>query len=404
MRSKSPAKMLYHQSHDLSEDIDWSEITDVKSLNELIDEAISCGIYAIDTEFHTERTYFPRLALVQIAYGGKLAIIDPFCVDISLLAKLFSADITAVFHAGDHDLKVLYEACHTLPQRIFDTQLASGFLGFSTPSLSYLAEKMLNVVLDKGNQLTDWTKRPLGIEQQIYAVNDVRYLVALHDMLSERLSALGRLGWSEEECRRLLLKSREPQDPQEAWWKIKQFRQLKGTQRGVAQEVAGWRENRARQMNIPARQILSDLALLSIANRPPKDMEELLDVRDISVSNIDAQSLFRSIKSGMQLPENQLRIPHISDTEDRSTKPMLGLALVYVAQKARQLDIDQSILATRADVALFYKGSPGGSIANSWRFSLIGEPLLKLFSGQASLAFDKEGFVILEERSYLRMD
>ncbi len=399
--------MVYHKSHNISEeseDVDWYEIRTAKDLDELIDEAINYGIYAIDTEFHTERTYFPRLALVQIACGDKLVIVDPFCVEISRLSRLFAADATAVLHAGDHDLKVLYNACGILPQRIFDTQLASGFLGFSTPSLSHLAERMLNVILDKGNQLTDWTKRPLGVEQQLYAVNDVRYLATLHDILSEHLGELGRLSWSEEECRRLLLKSREPQDPQEAWWKIKQFRQLKGMQRGVAQEVAGWRENRARKMNIPTRQVLSDLALLSIANRPPNNMEDLLGVRDISLPNIDAESLLASINSGMQLPEDRLRFPQISDVEDHSTKPILGLALAYVAQKARQLNIDQPILATRADVILFYKGSPGGPIANSWRFPLIGEPLLKLFSGKASLAFDREDSVILEERSHLRID
>ena len=31
--------------------------------------------YAIDTEFHRERTYFPKLALVQIAWPGELVLI-----------------------------------------------------------------------------------------------------------------------------------------------------------------------------------------------------------------------------------------------------------------------------------------------------------------------------------------
>ncbi len=392
--------MAFSQINSLQHNLAWQEVATDADLEDLIDEAIACGAYAIDTEFHTEKTYFPKLALVQIAYGAKSAIVDPFSVDISLMARLLASDAKAIFHAGDQDLKILYDVCHLLPKSVFDTQLAAGFLGFSTPSLSLVIDKMLNVVLDKGSQLTDWTKRPLGAEQKLYAINDVRYLIHLHDMMESQLVSLGRLDWHREECQRLLLKSRQPQDPKEAWWKIKQFRQLKGIHRGIAQEAAAWRETRAREMNLPLRYILSDLALAAIANRPPHSIEDLAGVRDMDLAKTDLKSLFASIERGKVLPESELVFPQAGYVEDRMLKPILGLSLVYVAEKARQLFIDQAILATRTDLALFYKDPSSGLIRNSWRFDLIGEPLLKLFKGEASLAFGKDGSVVLEQRSY----
>ena len=82
-------------------------------------------------------------------------------------------------------------------------------------------------------------------------------------------------------------------------------------------------------------------------------------------------------------------------------KPLLGLALAYVAAKAKELDIDQSMLATREDIFAFYQNDPGGLIANSWRCSLIGEQLKRLLRGETALAFDGQNAVVLEERSYI---
>ena len=45
-------------------------ITDPVALSEAIEAAAKEDRYAIDTEFHRERTYFPQVALVQLAWGS----------------------------------------------------------------------------------------------------------------------------------------------------------------------------------------------------------------------------------------------------------------------------------------------------------------------------------------------
>ncbi len=393
--------MTYRQTR-YNPDADWREITGDGELSALIDEILANGIYALDTEFHTERTYFPRLALLQIACGGKVFLIDPFCVDLSLLKKLLASEALLVLHAGDQDLRILYDTCAMLPKKFFDTQLSARFLGFSGASLSLLSEKLLGVTLNKLNQLSDWTKRPLSEEQKFYAANDVRYLIRLYEILKSKLTRLGRLDWSEEESLRLLAKSRELSDPREAWWKIKNAGRLKGVYRGVAQEAAAWREEQARSKNIPVRRICSDLALASVIHSPLRSPEDILAVRDIELSPSDAESFFAALKRGMSLPETELRLPPKPAPDDSASKPLIGLAMTYVAQKAIELDIDQPMLATKEDLTVFYQsGSDGGLIANSWRFSLIGEQLQSLSRGEVALAFDGEGSVILEQRSHV---
>ena len=129
------------------------------AFDELVNELASAEEFAIDTEFHRERSYYPHLALVQVAWEGGLVLIDPLAVDVSGFAKVFASGALPVLHAADQDLEVLERACGTIPSTIFDTQLCAGFIGYSSPSLLTLVEGMLRVRLQKGDQLTDWMRR-----------------------------------------------------------------------------------------------------------------------------------------------------------------------------------------------------------------------------------------------------
>jgi ribonuclease D len=108
-------------------------------LDDLVETLITEPRYALDTEFHRERTYFPKLALVQVAWrsaeGQELALIDPLAVDVTPFDKLFASDALCVIHAAQQDLDVLTHAVGSVPSRMFDTQLAAGFVGYGTPSL-----------------------------------------------------------------------------------------------------------------------------------------------------------------------------------------------------------------------------------------------------------------------------
>lgn len=156
--------------------------------------------YALDTEFHRERTYFPKLALLQLASPSELALVDPLAVDLGPLVELFHGGGLAVLHAAQQDLDVLHHSCRAIPARLYDTQLAAGFLGYGTPSLVSLLNGELRVNVAKGDRLTDWLHRPLTAEQRSYAASDVAHLLRLHDVLDRQLADMGRRDWASDAC------------------------------------------------------------------------------------------------------------------------------------------------------------------------------------------------------------
>jgi ribonuclease D len=362
--------------------------------------------YAVDTEFHRERTYAPRLALLQLAWSGGCAVVDPLSVDVAPLRAVLEGPGTAVLHAAGQDLEVLLRACGTVPSSLFDTQVAAGFLGFSTPSLATLLDRVLGLPLPKGDRLTDWLRRPLTTGQLDYAVADVAWLLPVTDALVAELDATGRRPWVEEEVELIRTRSRTMPDPDLAWLRLKEARSLRGRSRGVAAAVAAWRERRAASLDIPARQVLPDLAVLGIAGAMPKSIGALRAVRGVDERHLRGgagDALLAAIAAGRELPEAATGEPRRDDV-DRDLRPAVALVAAWVAQLGRDLRIDPSLLATRGDLAAFLNGDADARLASGWRATLIGEPVRRLVEGRAALAFGRDGAgtrggLVLEERS-----
>jgi ribonuclease D len=376
-------------------------VADPGALSDLVAQLADCEEYAIDTEFHRERTYYARLALVQIAWEGGIALVDPLAVDVAPLARVFDGPGLAILHAADQDLEVLERACGTVPARMFDTQISAGFIGFASPSLTVLVERLLSRRLHKGDQLADWTRRPLPAGQLEYAAGDVAHLIDLERIISERLAERGRLSWAAEECEILRARDRTPPPPEEAWWRIRHARQLRGSSRGVAQCVVAWRERRARETDQPVRFVVPDLAVVSIAQHPPRSRAELEAVRTIDGRHLSggaAAGLLEAIATGLELPASKLRLPP-ADHLDNVLRPAVTIAAAWVGQRAGELGIDAAILGSRGDIVAYLQGNSSGRLAAGWRHEMVGEPLRRLAAGELAVAFDGEHELVLEERS-----
>lgn len=368
-------------------------VNSAPALEELIDTLLGCDAYAVDTEFHRERTYWPQLALLQFGWrqdgGMRVALVDPLAVDVGGLSRLFDSDVLAVVHAASQDLEVFDRAVGASPRRMFDTQIAAGFAGFSSPSLSTLAEKLVGVRLVKGDRLSDWIHRPLTEGQLSYAADDVAHLLDIRDELIRRLTRSERLQWAEDECASMLAQPRGPQDPDTAWWRIKEARSLRGKARGIAQEVAAWRERRAASQDRPVRQVLPDLAVVSVANRPPTSARDLKGMRGLEgriPGGAAGEELIEAVKRGQSMDPQKLRVPPVDDFE-RDLRPAVTLVSAWVSQLARDLGIETALLATRSDLQSFLSGSTDARLANGWRAQLVGEPVRRLVEGDAALAF-----------------
>jgi ribonuclease D len=372
-----------------------------EELQTLIDELLGEEAYAIDTEFLRERTYYPQLALVQIGWGDKVAIVDPLAVDIGPLRQLLESDVLAVFHAADQDLEVLDLACGAIPRRLFDTQLAAGFVGFSTPSLSTLVERLVGVKLSKGDRLTDWMKRPLTEAQVRYAASDVVHLLEIRRLLNAELEASGRTSWVAEESEILRTRTRGQNDPQTSWWRLKDGRVLRGRDRLIAQELCAWRERRAQHEDRPVRFILPDLAVLAIAQGHPKSTGDLVALRGMDgryAKSPGGNELIEVVATAMAGSMDSLRLPE-SDDFDRKLRPALTLVSAWVGQLSHDVRVEASLLATRSDLISFLRNEPGSRLASGWRNEVLGNRVRQVISGEAALAFDRDHGLVLEHRS-----
>jgi len=369
-------------------------------LASVIEQLLGQDRYALDTEFHRERTYWPKVALVQIAWPGELVLIDPLEVDLSPLRAVMESDALAVLHAAAQDLEVLELTTGAIPQRLFDTQIAAGFLGMSTPSLAALHERELGVQLPKANRLTDWLERPLNNAQRDYAAADVDRLLDIHDQLTEQLVALGRLAWADEECEILRTRDRGPRDPLEAWRKIKEARHLKGNALSVARSVAAWRERRAADVDQPVRFVLSDIAVVAVAQAAPTSIDALASVRGVDrgvAKGALGERILQAVAEGVEANWRPPRPPKRRN-DGRDLRPAVALVGAWGNQIARDRQLDPTLLATRADVEALVRGDEDARLAHGWRAETAGGPITRLVSGDAALAFEGSN-IVLEERS-----
>ena len=376
-------------------------ITSRRKLSAMVADASAADAYALDTEFHRERTYYPRLALVQIAWHDQLAVIDPLAVPITPLAKLLDGEGLAVLHAAEQDLEVLYHECGTRPRRIFDTQIGAGFIGFSSPSLATLHDRLLGVDLAKEARLSDWFQRPLPDHMLAYAAADVERLLEISDILQKELHARGRLEWAEEECALLLERADAGRSPETAWLRIKEVRRMEGRPRALAQAVARWREEYAARQNQPVRHILSDLGVAVVAQRMPKSVAQLREIRGVEPRNLrkgadrDLLALLEEIREADLAVEPAGKTPKL----DPALKPAVSLITSWAAQHAAQADLDPALVATRSDIEALLRGDPDCRALKGWRAEIIAAPVQQLLEGTAAVAFDSQGKLTLEERS-----
>lgn len=379
----------------------WAD--DDATFADVIEALLGVDRYTVDTEFHRERTYYPHLALLQLGWDREVVLVDPLAVDLAPLREVLTGDGLCIMHAGQQDLEVLERACGAVPGRLFDTQIAAGFVGYSTPSLSKLCEGELGVRLPKADRLTDWLARPLGEAQRAYAASDVAHLGDLHDRLSAEIERLGRTEWVEDECQTLLDKPRSAQDPESAWLRVKEARHLRGTARDIARAVAAWRERTAAESDQPVRFVLSDLALVGIAQAAPTDEEGLRRLRGIDgrhLRNGGAAAILEAVREGQSGRGGRDDEPASAPTAglDNSLRPAVTLVSAWVAQVARDERYDPALLATRADIEGFLRGDGTSRIDHGWRRELLGAPIRDLVDGRAALAFDGANGLVLETR------
>lgn len=371
-------------------------IDDQRSLDDLVAVLVDQSRLAIDTEFHRERTYWPVCALVQVGWAGGTALIDPLAVDVAGIAPVLRGR-TIVMHAASQDLEVFRRSVGVVPDDLFDTQVAASFLGMSSIGLAPLLRKVLDVELTKGDRLTDWLERPLPPGALEYAEADVVHLLQVHDHLVAELEQRDRIGWAASECRALVERSLDDSDPDTAWWRVKEARRLRGRAAAIAQEVAKWREQHAATADKPLRSVLPDLALAGIAQRPPKSVEALTKIRGLRERGIPRAirgDVLEAVDRGRALDLDLVRHPENSPVPS-DVRGAIPLLMSWVSQRARELELDPAVLATRRDLEAFLRSDDDARLASGWRAEALAGEIEALLDGRAALSFERGRGLVL---------
>ncbi len=368
------------------------------------------GRLAIDTEFMTEGRYVPLLCLVQVAVddpgtGVRTELLDPFAgFDHRPLAEVLAdPTVEVVLHAARQDVGILRREWGTEVTRIFDTQLAAGFAGFGAQAgYGNLLADALGVKGSKSAGFTRWDARPLTDEQLSYARGDVEHLLQLATFLQDRLRARGRLEWVHDECGGLE-DSNLQRDPDEAWRRLPRVHQLSGRSRGVARELAAWRERTALAEDKPVGTIVADAALVELARRQPGDARALEQVRGLHPRGLRRRgpALLDAVARGRESASPPLddERPPPSEPVDA---PVVALAEALVRQRALEAGVAYEVLAARADltrvVAAARRGDPEPDVRTirGWRREVVGAELLELLAGGHRLGVDGSARVVVE--------
>ncbi len=365
----------------------------------LIERLCELERYAIDTEFKRENSFAPELCLVQLGWeeNGKteIALLDMTKVEATVLQPLFASNTLAVLHAGSQDMDAFRSRVGSIPTRFVDTQSDLRFLGYVQIGLAGALQSLLNVQTSKGAQLLDWARRPLRQDALDYAAQDVAHLLDLYEELEKRIDASGRSAWVAEERAAEQARAAAPRRPRSrAWWKLKGASKFRGKQRGVAQAVASWREAEAERRDKPIKRILSDLAVLSIAGRPPRNKKDLGRVRGAQLSNADANALFAVIEKGAAMSADELDLPP-QKPKEKLPKGPLALINVFLQQVSDEEKLDPALVAKRADVESFLRDG-SGPLSEGWRRELVGARMQRLLAGEIALALQGERLEFFE--------
>lgn len=348
---------------------------------------------ALDTEFLREKTYYPQLCLIQVATADIIACVDPIALNHidPLLDLIYRPDITVIFHAARQDLELLYLLRKTLPDPIFDTQLAATVLGYGD-QIGYgnLVKQCLNVDLDKAHSRTDWTKRPLDRAQIEYAADDVRYLRDIYHQLKQELSDKKRGHWLTDDFANLTNPATYEPEPEDIWRKIKGNNRLKGVQLAVLQRLSAWREKQAIKANRPRRWILKDEVLIDLSRLGPENMEQLAQIRGLESNNIKRHShdWYAEIKAAKALSKENWPKMKRSQPLTKEQDAVIDALMALLRKLCSEQSIAPAAITTRKELERLVDGQTNIPLLQGWRNEIIGQHLQSFLDGKLTINAD----------------
>ena len=329
-------------------------ITTPQALEALCRSLAEAPLIGIDTEFVSEDTFRPELCLIQVSTADELATIDPLALaDLTpFWQTMVEGEHVTILHAGREELNFFLRGAGAVPKHLFDVQIAAGFCSNEYPSsYSSVVGKFVGHQPAKGEQRTDWRRRPLSKAQIEYALEDVRYLLPLYQRLTELLEQAGRSEWLADEMQAWQTEV-VAANGRKDWRRVSGIGKLSPRCLAIVRELWTWRHEEAESRNQPPKRILRDDLLVEIAKRKVDSADRIMSIRGIerTPARRKAQELADCVTRGLEGPterlnggDRKMELPSQLNLLGQFLAPALGTI-------CRRAEIATSMVGTASDV------------------------------------------------------
>ena len=357
-------------------------VTNQETLDKLVERLSQESVLAFDLEADSLHHYTEKVCLIQVSSESETRLVDPLApLDVKTLAPIFANPaIKKIFHGADYDMRSLYRDFGIEVVNLFDTMIASQFLGESEFGLAALLKKRFGVELDKRYQKADWSKRPLSQEMMEYAMKDTSLLIELYRQLEAELKVKGRLSWVEEESELVAGVRSASREGELMCLRFKGANKMKPRELAVLEELLRFRDEKARAADVPPFRILSNDLLRELAEKQPRSNFELVGIHTMSSKLIErlGRGLLQAIDTGLALPQVQSgRRPVPDRLQDERVKRLK----VWREAKSAQLGLGVGLVANNTLLeALAEPGPPQLSLLKRWQREAFGDELAALIA------------------------
>jgi len=372
------------------------KLSDLKSLCRALRRE---EVLALDTEADSLYHYFPKVCLIQIATNRNAFLIDPIAIKSMdpLGPLLASKKIKKVFHGADYDVRSLFRDFGIRVNNLFDTMVASQFIGENEPALAGVVLRRFGAILDKKYQRANWSRRPLSRDMMLYAARDTAYLIRLYGQLTVELKAKGRLSWVEEECELLSRDGRAenkdvttaPKGGPPLFKRFKGAGKMAPRDLAVLENILVFRENMAIEKDRPPFKIFSNRVIQHLVGAKPTHRKALRKIQHLPAEFIRlySESVFKAIERGLELPEGQL--PSYPRVRRRPQPPEKQTRLKRLKRwrglKAKELELQTGLIcnnvlldALAADNPKDLHGLNAIPGMKAWQRKVLGPEIIKV--------------------------
>lgn len=402
--------------------VDPHLIETLPELQRICNEMLREEVLAVDLEADSLHHYFPKVCLIQISTERQTFIIDPLAVpNIDALRPLLSnSRIKKVLHGADYDLRSLWRDYSMKVENLFDTMIASQFVGEKEPGLAAVLNKRFGIVLNKKYQKADWSKRPLGRDMIMYAAHDTAHLIGLCRELKRELMSKGRLGWLEEECRILSDECAPaggpgltagqgnaqegrgwadrsgsievPLEPAPMFTRFKGAGKMDPGDLAVLENLLVFRERRAMREDRPPFKLFGTKVIMELVKTKPTSLEKLMATPGLPsvFGKRYAAAVLQAVRRALDMPAS--RLPAYPrgrrHRPDPQKKARLARLKDWRQERAARLELDPGLVCNNALLDAIAGADPKDlsglkSIPRirDWQMKAFGQELIDVLQG-----------------------